>query len=167
MGSGIPSYKETGIITVEELKHLGLMPPEERLTRGPVAIPECPEEIPCNICVVSCPQHAISIEGIKGLPRIDWDKCVGCGVCVAKCPGLAIFVVDLSKPGEHAYVTVPHEFLPAPKVGDVVDLLSREGEVVGRGEVVKVWESNRTWVVTVRVPRELAMEVRGVWVRKE
>ncbi len=167
MSTQIPKFKETGVISVEELRKLGLMPPEERLAKGPVAIPECPEEIPCNICVVSCPNGAISIEGIKGLPRIDWDKCVGCGACVAKCPGLAIFVIDVSKPGEYAYVTVPHEFLPVPKVGEMVDLLNRVGEVVGRGEVVKAWEHNKTWVITVKVPKKLAMEVRAVWVRRE
>ncbi len=165
-GASIPPYRRTGVISVEELRELGLLPPEDRLRRGPVAIPECPEEIPCNICVVSCPNNAISIEGIKGLPRIDWDRCVGCGSCVAKCPGLAIFVVDLSRPGEVAYVTVPHEFLPHPKVGEVVKLLSREGEVVGEGKVVKAWEHNKTWVVTVEVPKKLAMEVRAIWVRR-
>ncbi len=162
----VPEYKRTGIITVNELKRLGLLPSEERLRKGPVAIAECPEQIPCNICVDACPFKAISMNTINDIPRIDWDKCIGCGVCVAKCPGLAIFVVDLSRK-DKALVTVPHEFLPAPRRGDEVVLLGRDGGRLGRGRVVKVWEYNRTWIVTVEVPRELAMEVRAIWVEKK
>ena len=162
---GEKGFRRTGVITVEELKKLGLLPPDERLRRGPVAILECPEEIPCNICVDACPSRAIEMDSIVSIPRVDWDKCVGCGTCVALCPGLAAFVVDLSKP-DKAYVTVPHEFLPVPREGDEVWLLSRDGRRVGRGKVVKVWERNRTWVVTVEVPKELAMEVRAIWVEK-
>ena len=165
MSTHVPEYKKTGVITIEELRQMGLIPPEERLRKGPVAIAECPEEIPCNICVDACPLKAISMETINGIPKIDWNKCIGCGVCVSKCPGLAIFVVDLSKP-DKAYVTLPHEFLPAPKESEEVVLLSRYGERVGKGKVVKVWEYNRTWVVTVEVPKELAMEVRAIWVEK-
>lgn len=165
MSTHLPEYKKTGVITLEELKQMGLIPPEERLRKGPVAIAECPEEIPCNICVDACPYKAISMETINAIPRIDWDKCTGCSICVSKCPGLAIFVVDLSKQ-DKAYVTLPHEFLPIPKKGDEVILLSRYGERVGKGKVVKVWEYNRTWVVTVEVPKELAMEVRAIWMEK-
>ena len=161
----IPSFRRTGVISVEELRSLGLLPPEERLRKGPVAILECPEQIPCNICVDACPSGAIRMDKITDIPRVDWDKCVGCGTCVAMCPGLAAFVVDLSKP-DRAYVTVPHEFLPVPREGEEVWLLSRDGRRVGRGRVVKVWERNRTWVVTVEVPRGLAMEVRAVWVER-
>jgi len=164
MGSG-HSYRSTGIISIEELKNLGLLPPEERLRKGPVAILECPELIPCNICVVACPTGAIKMDRIIDIPRVEWDKCIGCAMCVAICPGLAAFVVDLSKP-DKAYVTVPHEFLPIPKVGDEVWLLGRDGKRLGKGKVIRVWEKNRTWVVTVEVPRELAMEVRAIWVEK-
>ncbi len=166
MSKHMPEYKKTGIISIDELRRLGLLPPEERLRKGPVAIAECPEEIPCNICVDACPFNAISMETINGLPKINWDKCIGCGVCVSKCPGLAIFVVDLSKP-DKAYVTLPHEFLPAPRKNDEVILLGRDGRSLGKGRVVKVWEYNKTWVITVEVPKEHAMEVRGIWVEKK
>ena len=156
------NFRSTGIIGAEELSKLGLLPPEERLRKGPVAIIECPELIPCNICVDACPHNAISMERIIDIPKVDWEKCVGCGTCVAFCPGLAIFIVDVSKPGK-ALVTVPHEFLPAPKVGEEVWLLGRDGRRLGKGRVVKAWERNKTWVVTVEVPEELAMEVRAVW----
>jgi len=153
------------MISIEELRKLKLIPPEERLKKGPVVIVECPEKIPCNICVDACPQNAITIKNINELPEIDWNKCTGCGTCVAYCPGLAIFVVDISKPNK-AYVTVPHEFLPVPKLGDEVTVLSRDGTKLGKGKVVKIFERNRTWVITVEVPREFAMEVRAIWVEK-
>ncbi len=165
MTSQTLSYKKTGVITVEELKKLNQIPTEERMSKGPTVVIECPEQIPCNICVIACPFKAIQKERIIDLPKVDWSKCVGCGACVALCPGLAIFVVDLSKP-DKAYVTVPHEFLPIPKVGDEVTLLNRYGEKVGKGKVVKVWERNKTYVVTVETPKELAMEVRAIWVEK-
>lgn len=160
-----PKFRETGVIGLGELEKLGLLPPRERLARGPVAILECPEEIPCNICVPFCPTKAIQMDTIIALPRVQWDKCTGCGVCVAVCPGLAAFVVDLSKP-DADYVTVPHEFLPAPRVGDRVVLMNRRGEVVGEGEVVRVWERNKTYVVTVKAPKGLGLEVRAIWVKR-
>lgn len=165
MSTHVPGYKRTGIISLEELKQKGLLPPDERLGKGPVAIAECPEEIPCNICVDACPFNAISMKSINDIPKIDWNKCIGCGVCVAKCPGLAIFVVDLSKPSK-ALITLPHEFLPAPRKNEEVVLLGRDGSRLGRGRVIKVWEHNKTWIVTVEVPKELAMEVRAIWVEK-
>jgi len=165
MASQVPEFKKTGVIGINELKSMGLIPPDDRLKRGPVVIVECPEEIPCNICVDACPFGAITMENINAIPKIDWDKCIGCGVCIPKCPGLALFVVDLSKP-DKAYVTVPHEFIPVPKKGDEVILLNRVGERVGKGRVVKAWEFNKTWSITVEVPKELAMEVRAIWVEK-
>ncbi|MEM0001785.1 MAG: 4Fe-4S dicluster domain-containing protein [Desulfurococcaceae archaeon] len=159
-------FRETGVIKLEELKNLGLLPPEDRLKKGPVAILECPEEIPCNICVPYCSVKAIEMKKITDLPRVNWDKCTGCGVCVAVCPGLAAFVVDLSKP-DYDYVTLPHEFLPVPKPGETVTLLNREGERIGEGVVVRVWERNKTHVLTIRVPKGLGMEVRAIWVERE
>lgn len=158
-------FRETGVIDLEDLKKYNLLPPEERLKKGPVAVLECPEMIPCNICVPYCPTKAIKMERIIELPVVDWDKCTGCRMCVAVCPGLAVFVVDLSKE-DADYVTVPHEFLPAPKKGDEVILLNRRGERVGKGVVTHVWERNKTYVVTIRVPKGLGMEVRAIWVEK-
>jgi len=159
-------FRETGVVELEDLKKYGLLPPGERLKKGPVAVLECPEMIPCNICVPFCPTKAVKMDRIIDIPVVDWDKCTGCGICVAVCPGLACFVVDLSKP-DADYVTVPHEFLPAPKRGDEVVLLNRRGERVGKGTVVRVWERNKTYVVTVRVPKGLGMEVRAIWVERK
>jgi len=146
---------------VEELRELGLLPPEERLRRGPVAVTECVEEIPCNVCATACSSGAIRVEGMRGRPRVDWDRCTGCGVCVGVCPGQAMFVVGFA--GDEGRVTLPYEFLPKLRAGDKVWLLSRRGERVGLGEVERVFEVNKTQVVTVKVPKQLVWEVRAVW----
>lgn len=160
-------FRKQGYIEVEELEKLNQLPNKERILQGPVVILECPEQIPCNICVEACPVNAIQMDKIYELPVVDWNKCTGCGMCVALCPGLAAFVVDLSKP-DYDYVTVPHEFYPKPRKGDQVYLLDRRGNKIGLGEVVRIWERNKTMVVTVKTPKGLGMEVRAIWpVRKE
>ncbi len=156
-------FKETGVISYQELVEKGLMPSMERLEKGPIAIAECPEEIPCNICMSVCPFKAVKMEKIYDLPRIDPDKCIGCGVCVPQCPGLAIFIVDLSKPGK-ALITLPYEFLPKPVKGMIVKLLDREGNIVGEGRIVKAWQYDKTWAVTVEVPRDKWFMVRAIWI---
>lgn len=160
------SYKETGILSKEDLEKLGLLPSLDRLEKKPAVIIECPEEIPCNICVDACPFKAISMDTVYGIPRVDYNKCIGCGTCVPQCPGLAIFVVDLSKPGK-ALITLPYELLPKPEKGMIVKLLDRMGRVVGEGRIVKVWQYDKTWSVTVEVPRDKWWEVRAIWIPRK
>jgi len=148
-------YEVSGVISRDMIK----MPSEKHLKRG-VAIIECVQEIPCNPCVDACPFGAISMEDLNALPKIDYDKCVGCGRCVSVCPGLAIFLVKIE--GENGFVTLPYEMLPIPKVGEVVKVLDREGKVVGKGEIVKVRVENKTGIITVKVDRNLIMEVRNI-----
>jgi Fe-S-cluster-containing hydrogenase component 2 len=76
------SYEEDGVL---ELKDLNL-PSEERLKKGPTAIIECIENIPCDPCVDACPFNAISMEKITDIPEIDYEKCTGCGTCISMCP---------------------------------------------------------------------------------
>ena len=148
-------YEVSGVISRDMIK----MPSEKHLKRG-VAIIECVQEIPCNPCVNACPFGAISMEDLNALPKIDYDKCVGCGRCVSVCPGLAIFLVKIE--GENGFVTLPYEMLPIPKVGEVVKVLDREGKVVGKGKIVKVRVENKTGIITVKVDRNLIMEVRNI-----
>lgn len=156
--------KHDGIPSADELQEV--LPPAERMRRGPVAIIECFQDIPCDPCVAACPVHAITMrDGITDKPRLDSDKCTGCTLCVAGCPGLAIFVVDLERTETHAAVTLPHELLPVPKVGEKVTGLDRAGREVGQVEVIRVLNTakqDHTAVVTVLVPRELAMQVRAI-----
>jgi Fe-S-cluster-containing hydrogenase component 2 len=138
------------------------IPSDAQLRKGVVII-ECVEEIPCNPCVAVCPAHAISMKDINALPRVDFEKCTGCTKCVGICPGLAIFVVKVT--GDNALVTLPYEFLPLPKVGDIVDAVDREGKVRGDVKVVRINSRGNTAVVTVQVEKALAMDVRMIRVR--
>lgn len=151
----IKEYEKTGVLS---LKDLGL-PSDDQLKKG-VAIIECVQEIPCNPCVAICPVGAISMKDINDLPRVDFNKCTGCKQCVSICPGLAIFVVKIKD--DKAFVTLPYEFLPVPKVGDIVKALDREGKPKGNARVVKVNQKDKTTVITIEVDKDLAMEVRNI-----
>jgi Fe-S-cluster-containing hydrogenase component 2 len=148
-------YEKNGILTKQNLR----LPSKKQLEKG-VAIIECVQEIPCNPCVDSCPFKAISMKDINAIPINDYDKCVGCGKCVCICPGLAIFVIKI-KDGK-ALITLPYEFLPEPKVGEKVKALDREGSVVGNGIVRRVTKQGKTFVVTVEVDEDLAMDIRNI-----
>ena len=153
-----------GIPTPEDLATV--MPSEERLAKGPIAITECFQNIACNPCVAACPQHAISMEpDINATPKVDPDACIGCRVCVARCPGLAIFVVDMTHSEDTALVTLPFEFLPVPEKGQLVCGLNREGTEQGWYPVVRAvsgGKKNMTWMLTLEVPKDKAMEVRNI-----
>ncbi len=141
------------------------------MTKGPVVVVECIEDIPCNPCAYACPRKAITIDGkLTDAPKVDFDKCNGCTVCIAKCPGLAIFVVHRDWSESHSTVTLPWEMLPRPAVGARVGLVDRSGTRVGQGEVLKVQDTraqNRCAVVTVKVPKRLCNTVRGIRVRRD
>lgn len=160
------SLKTTGYLTVDELRRHNLLPDESRFREGPVAVVECVQEIPCNPCESACKFGAIAIgDSITALPRLDAAKCTGCGLCIAQCSGLAIFVVDKTYGESTATVSFPHEYLPLPVKGQVVRGVNRRGEVVCDGKVIRVLNpqaNDRTPVVTLEIPRELADEVRGM-----
>ncbi len=160
--------EKTGVATADDIARVE--PPLERRRKGPVAIFECFQQIPCDPCHTSCKAGAVKeFSDINNLPQVDHAKCTGCGVCISHCPGLAVFVVDQSR-DDYAVVRVPYEFLPVPEVGQEVDALSREGEVVGKAKVLKVQNAksqDRTLVIWLRVPHEQAMTVRNLRVVKE
>lgn len=139
------------------------MPSAERLAKGPVAIFECFQQIPCNPCADACPKQAIIVREINDCPSLEAERCNGCGICMTHCPGLSIFVVDYSYTEDAALVKLPYEFSPLPEPGVMVDALNRKGQSVGNAKVIRVQTSaNKTNIIWLSVPKELAMEVRAI-----
>jgi len=157
-----------GVPTDEEFWKCPGVPSLERMKKGPVAVIECFQEIPCNVCELACPRGAIKVgHPITNLPVLDENRCVGCKLCISACPGLAIFVVDLSS--DEAKVSLPYEMLPVPKVGEEVEVLDRRGRFLTKGrvaEVLYVDKFDKTFVVTVSLPKEYALHARNVKVAK-
>lgn len=159
------ALEKDGVIEKRELKKSPGVPSKKRLKQGPVAVIECIQEIPCDPCVPACPSRAIRIAPtINDLPVLIEKRCTGCGSCIPVCPGLAIFLVDETYSESEDLVSLPYEFLPLPRKGARVLLLNRRGEAVGKGKVQRVLNPrkyDRTAVITLIVPKGLAMEVRG------
>jgi len=159
------NYLKVGYLEKDDI--LVNFPKLEQCEKHPIAVSECVQEIPCNPCVSACAVKAISMDGINGIPMIDYEKCTGCGMCVSVCPGLALFLIHQ---GENGYeVTLPYEMLPLPKVGDEVLLLNRKGENLGKGKVKRVLRVERetqSTVITVSFEDEsFIYEVRNIEVQ--
>lgn len=154
--------EETGVPTNEDL--IKVIPSKQRLAKGPVAVIECFQNIPCDPCSALCRREAIRpFKNINELPQIDFDKCNGCGSCTIGCPGSAIFVLNETYSDKEAIVMIPYEFLPLPKKGEEVYSLNREGENVGKVRVMNVLKSkNKTSVISIAVPKNMTMEIRNI-----
>lgn len=153
----------TGVPTTEDIN--SITPPMERLYRGPVAVIECFQKIPCNPCYTKCPRGAIGeMADINEIPQIDYEKCNGCGICAVACPGLAIFIVDYNYSENKSLIKLPYEFIPVPGEGQSVKALNREGTAVGDAKVLRVQSGkngNKTSLIWLEVDKNMAMEVRN------
>ncbi|NLA95740.1 MAG: 4Fe-4S binding protein [Clostridiaceae bacterium] len=152
---------ETGIVTDDLLE--SVLPSPGRRARGPYAIIECFQEIPCNPCTISCPFGAILPMGdINDLPELVPDLCTGCGICAGVCPGLAIFIVDESIGDGRAAISIPYEFVPLPAKGDTVSAVDRAGNHVTDATVTRVSgvKKKGTPLVTLSVPLDLVHQIR-------
>ncbi|HEY3315346.1 MAG TPA: FAD-dependent oxidoreductase [Bacillota bacterium] len=130
----------------------------------PVAVIQCPQEIPCNPCETACPRGAITVgTPITNRPTLDVEACTGCGLCLTACPGQAIFLIGRS--GDEAKVTFPYEYLPLPEVGQTVTAVDAEGRPLVEARVASIRltkQADRTCAVTLAVPNEYAGVVRGM-----
>lgn len=156
--------EKTGIPTKEMI--MGVFPSVDRINKGPVAVVECYQNIPCNPCQTACKFNAIYIgDDINNLPELNEDNCTGCGICLSKCPGLSIMVVDGSKSQESVLVKIPYEFLPLPIVGNTVQGLDRTGEHIADVKVINVLNPksfDRTPVITIEVDRKYLYDIRNI-----
>lgn len=156
--------EKTGIPTKEMI--MGVFPSIDRINKGPVAVVECYQNIPCNPCQTACKFNAIYIgDDINNLPELNEDNCTGCGICLSKCPGLSIMVVDGSKSQESVLVKIPYEFLPLPIVGNIVQGLDRTGKHIADVKVVNVLNPksfDRTPVITIEVDRKYLYDIRNI-----
>lgn len=156
------SVVHSGIPDQEEIKRV--TPPADILAEKPSVMVECFQHTPCDPCAASCPFGAIlPFVDINDLPQIDYGKCTGCGLCIASCPGLAIFVLDMTHSKDKALIKLPYEMLPLPRPGQLVTALNREGREVAQTKVAKVQKTKqKTYIVSIIVPRELALVVRNI-----
>ena len=156
-------FEKTGVATREMV--MEKFPSLERINRGPVAVVECWQKIPCNPCQTACPMGAIEIgSDINNIPRRDADRCGGCGLCVAKCPGLALMIVDGSKSADTVEFRIPYEFLPLPAAGETVVGLDRAGKPICKARVLRVQNPpafDRTPVVSLEVERKYLYDFRN------
>ncbi len=142
----------------------------------------CQQEIPCNPCTSVCSQGAIHIDenDIRAVPQFISEqigkRCIGCEKCVTVCPGLAITLVDYRKQAATPTVTIPYEFLRETiKPGDRVTVLDVSGETLGNVEVSRVrvakapdgGRHDRTLLVQVKAPAEIARRIAGIQVQEE
>ncbi len=159
--------ENTGVPTREDIEKV--LPSEERLKKGPVAVIECFQKIPCDPCYHSCLRGAINpLIDINDLPIVDHERCNGCSLCITNCPGLAIFIIDATYSEDEALIKMPYEMRPLPEEGEIVTSLNREGEAVGEGRIVKVElrkRHDKTAIVSMAVPKKDLHEVRNFQLR--
>lgn len=152
---------EQGVLKPEYLNKI--LPPRERLMKGPVAIAECIQKIPCDPCAHICKFLALEKQSLIEPPKVDSDKCTGCGECVAICPGLAMFVVNYAYDDDHALLIIPYEFMPTPENGEIYEALNREGKPVGEAKIITSRKmKDRTTIVRIAVKKDLVLDVRNI-----
>ena len=156
--------ESTGIPS-KELIH-EVFPSIDRINKGPVAVIECFQNIPCNPCSTACARKAMeTMYDINDIPSLNTDICNGCGICISKCPGLAIMVVDGSYSADEAIFKIPFEFLPLPNEGDIVEGLNRAGEYITDVKIIKVVNPksfDKTPVIHVAVNKNFLYEFRNI-----
>ena len=103
---------------------------------------ECIKYCPVNKSGAEC----IVLDGESQKARIGEDICNGCGICVKVCPFDAITIVNLATElaTDKIHQYGPNSFrlyrLPAPKKGEVVGLLGRNG--MGKSTIVNILSGN-------------------------
>ncbi len=140
---------------------------------GVLPVIHCTQEIPCNPCSALCPHGLIYVDNkdIRQVPSFLGNNycCEVCECCVAGCPGLAITLVDYRSNKSMPLVSIPYEFnREVIQKNDRVTVLDTEGNALGDLEVNDVHSiptSDRTLVVMVQAPAEIAQKIAGIRVQ--
>lgn len=140
---------------------------------GVIPVIHCTQEIPCNPCSTLCSHGLIYIDNndIRTIPSFLGNSycCEVCERCVAGCPGLAITLVNFRGNSQVPMISIPYEFTRTTlKEKDWVTVLDTEGEALGDAEIVSVHSiptSDRTMIVQVQVPKQIATRVAGIRVQ--
>lgn len=180
LGCDVPDVPEDWFRTSEILKSRPGEITHETVPDDEVVYPvlHCSQEIPCNPCTSVCSQGAIVIDEVDIRKVPDYiskqigKECIACEKCVTICPGLAITLVDVRKQKDDtALVTIPYEFEKGSlKVGDHVTVLNTVGVALGSVEVVRTRiakATDRTVLVKVRAPREIADQIAGIEIQNK
>ncbi|KAJ5076516.1 anaerobic glycerol-3-phosphate dehydrogenase subunit b [Anaeramoeba ignava] len=142
------------------------------LTEGVFPVFHCHQEIPCNACVAGCSLGNISMgeeNDIKDPPifRGDCDDCNGCLRCVTVCPGLAVTLVDFREDAEFPTVTFPYEvWRKDVEIGKMVPIMDEAGLMLGKFKVENVQQRERTLLVSVKLPKDIAKKAASVFTRE-
>lgn len=144
------------------------------VTAGVLPIIHCTQEIPCNPCSSLCPHGLIFVDtkDIRQIPSFLGNSycCEACERCVAGCPGLAITLVDSRGNPAMPIVSIPYEFTREEiRKSDVVTVLDTEGTPLADLEVLSVHSIaniDRTLVVQVQAPQEIANRIAGIRVQE-
>lgn len=166
-------YKTAEILKSKPGKNFSEIQPEEMV--GVMPVLHCTQEIPCDPCTALCDFGLIGIAGtdIRQVPTFLGDNysCGYCECCVAGCPGLAITIVDYDSDPEAAIVLLPYEFNRESIDPDrLVTVMDTEGKPLGECKVVDVHQiptGDRTWIVRVKSPKEIARKIAGLRVQNE
>ncbi len=142
---------------------------------GVVPVIHCTQEIPCDPCSGLCSHGLIYIDrrDIRSVPTFLGDSscCEICEKCVAGCPGLAITLVNYRENPDLPVVSIPYEFTRQTiQAKDRVSVLDTEGTELGQVSVLSVHaieNNDRTLVVEVNAPREIAQRIAGIQVQDE
>ncbi len=142
---------------------------------GVIPILHCTQEIPCDPCSALCDRGLIDIDpsDIRAIPRFIGNNysCGYCERCVAGCPGLAITLVDYRANPEYPTVSIPYEFSrEVIQKQDIITVEDTEGIELGKLEVLGVHTiptSDRTMIVQVQAPREIAARIAGIRIQEQ
>ena len=141
------------------------------IEEGIFPVIHCLQEIPCNPCSTVCPTNSIFMKGdpIMDLPVYE-GKCIGCGKCVTICPGLAITLVDFRKDTLFPTVTLPYEVSNKKvNIGDKIICVDIDGKILDVLQVIQVLDvkaNNRTQLVKVKAPKNIAKKIVSFQIQK-